>query len=95
VTYYPVALHLFSKLQQHSTLAFFADLPHLTKQCRLEIALQEAGHPLPTKLPKDLGDPHQPQLTADAITIRTKARLMLVLVKQLLPLVRRLLTMIR
>jgi transposase len=91
--YYPVALHLFSKLQQKSTLVFLQSYP--TPQIAMaatvdQVAalLKSTGHPTPdkvaTKIVKAL---HQPHLVADAITTRTKSRLMLVLVKQLLPLV--------
>src|SRR2546423_6894491 len=91
--YYPVALKLFSKLQQHSTLAFLQAYPTPQDAMAASVGqiaqvLKEAGHPTAAKVaPKILETLHQPQLTADAITLRTKARLMQVLVKQLLPLV--------
>ena len=91
--YYPVALRLFSKLQQHSTLAFLQTYPTPQEAMAASVGqiarvLKEAGHPTAAKVaPKIFETLHQPQLTADAITTRTKARLMLVLVKQLLPLV--------
>jgi hypothetical protein len=50
--------------------------------------LKEGGHPHPsTVAPKIFETLHQPQLHADAITTRTKSRLMLALVAQLLPLI--------
>ena len=91
--YYPVALRLFTKLQQHSTLAFLQTYPTPQEAMAASVGqiaqvLKEAGHPTAAKVaPKILETLHQPQLTADAITIRTKARLMLVLLKQLQPLV--------
>jgi len=91
--YYPVALKLFSKVQQRCTLAFLQTYPTPQEAMaasagQIAQVLKEAGHPTAASVaPKILEILHQPQLTADAITIRTKARLMLVLVKQLLPLV--------
>ncbi|HEY7416075.1 MAG TPA: IS110 family transposase [Ktedonobacteraceae bacterium] len=90
--YYPVALSLFSKLPQKSTLLFLQAYPTLsTVQAaaheHLVAQLKQAGHPRPEKAAaKILEAVHQPQLQADAVTIRTKSRLMLVLVAQLLPL---------
>jgi len=91
--YYPVALKLFTKLQQRSTLLFLQTVPTLqaaqaASQHQLVQVLKQAGHPTAEKVtPKIYEALHQPQLTADAITTSTKARLMLVLVGQLLPLV--------
>jgi transposase len=91
--YYPVALHLFSKVQQRCTLAFLQTYPTPQEVMAASIGqiaqvLKEAGHPTANKVaPKIFETLHQPQLTADAITTRTKARLMLVLIKQLQPLV--------
>jgi transposase len=90
--YYPVALRLFSKLQQRSTLLFLQTYP--TPEVAMAASMQQitqmlkhAGHPTAeqaaTKIFTIL---HQPHLTADAITTRTKSRLLLVLIKQLLPL---------
>jgi len=91
--YYPVALQLFSKLQQRSTLVFLQTYP--TAEAALSASveqittvLKQTRHPHPTtfalKMFKTL---HQPSLHADAITTRTKSRLMLALVAQLLPLI--------
>ena len=91
--YYPVALQLFAKLQQHSTLIFLQTYP--TPQAamsasvqEIEMTLRKGGHTNPTKAaPRIFQALHQSHLTADEITTRTKSRLMSVLVKQLLPLV--------
>lgn len=91
--YYPVALSLFTKLQQRSTLRFLQayPTPQAAMAARVEdltSVLKQASYPKAeqraTKLFTTL---HQPQLTADPITTRTKARLMLALVSQLVPLV--------
>jgi transposase len=90
--YYPVALELFSKLQQHSTLMFLQTYPtpaaamaaSAEQICQV---LKGAGHPQALQVaPKIVERLHQPHLQADAVLTRTKARLMLVLVSQLLPL---------
>jgi transposase len=91
--YYPVALELFSKLQQRSTLIFLQTYPTLEAARQASVqeitrVLKEAGHPKPSKVaPKIRETLHQPQLHADAITTRTKSRLMLALAAQLLPLI--------
>jgi len=91
--YYPVALQLFSKVQQRSTLIFLQTYPTLDAARGASVKeitriLKEAGHPNPSKFaPKICEMVHQPQLHADAITTRTKSRLMLALVAQLLPLI--------
>lgn len=91
--YYPVGLQLFSKLQQRSTLVFLQTYP--TPQAaqaasveEIEATLRKGQHSNPRKVaPQIWHTLHQPQLIADAVTTRTKARLMLALVSQLLPLV--------
>ena len=91
--YYPVALQLFTKLQQRSTLLFLQTYP--TPQAAMAASVEQiaevlksAGHTTAPKVaPKIFQTLHQPQLLANAITTRTKARLMLALVAQLLPLV--------
>lgn len=91
--YYPVALQLFSKLHQPTSLAFLQAYP--TPQAaaaatpeQLAALLKEAGHPTPEKvaatISATLGQPH---LVAEAVTTRTKSRLMLALVAQLQPLI--------
>jgi transposase len=90
--YYPVALELFTKLQQKSTLLFLQTYP--TPQAAIAASaeqitqgLRRAKHPNPTAVAATIFERlHQPHLQADAITTRTKSRLMLVLVRQLLPL---------
>jgi len=90
--YYPVALELFTKLQQHSTLLFLQTFPTpesamAASVSQIEHVLKEAGHPTASKAaPKIQEALHQPQLTADAITTRTKSRLALALIAQLVPL---------
>jgi transposase len=88
-----VALELFTKLHQRSTLVFLQQFP--TPQAAraasvdvLAATLKQAGHPAPAKVaPQVWQRLHQPQLEANAVTTRTKSRLMLALVSQLLPLV--------
>jgi len=89
--YYPIALSLFYKVQQRSTLRFLQAFPTpqeamaATPQ-QIAAVLQTAGYPKAeqagTKIVEQL---HQPHLIADAITTRTKARLLLALIRQLLP----------
>jgi transposase len=91
--YYPVALQLFTKVQQHSTLIFLHTYP--TPQAAMAASVEQitevlkhAGHTTAEKVAPTIFETlHQPQLTANAITLRTKSRLMLALVAQLLPLV--------
>lgn len=91
--YYPVALELFSKVQQQVTLAFLHAYP--TPQAAMAASLEQiqeilkqAKHPTVAKTAaKIFKQLHQPHLTAGAVTTRTKSRLLLVLVKQLQPLV--------
>jgi transposase len=91
--YYPVALELFAKVQQKSTLLFLQTYP--TPQAamaassqEIEQVLRRAKHPHPTSVAAEIvARLHQPHLQADAITTRTKSRLMQALVSQLLPLI--------
>jgi transposase len=91
--YYPVALELFAKLQQKSSLLFLQSYP--TPQAamaasaeQIQEVLRRARHPNPTIVAADIVERlHQPHLQADAVTTRTKARLMGALVSQLLPLI--------
>src|SRR5258708_2868390 len=91
--YYPVALTLFTKLQQKSTLLFLQTYP--TPEAALAASkehihqlLKQAGHPTPEKVAATIVEAvHSPQLRADVVTIKTKSRLMLALVVQLLPLI--------
>lgn len=92
--YYPVALELFAKLHQPVTLAFLQRYPSLdaaraaTSDELTAFFAQQPHYPGPATAARRL---HQrlacPQLQADPVTTRTKARLMLALVGQLLPLV--------
>jgi transposase len=90
--YYPVALHLFSKLHQRSTLLFLQTYPTpqealAASQQQIAEVLKKARHPKAEQVAaKIFHRLQQPHLMADAITTRTKARLMQVLIKQLLPL---------
>ncbi len=88
--YYPAALHLFAKLQQRSTLVFLQAYP--TPQAALAASVEEitatlrtGKHTNPTQAaPKIVEELHRPQLVANPVIVRTKSRLMLSLVKQLL-----------
>jgi len=88
--YYPAALHLFARLQQHSTLVFLQAYP--TPQAAQAASVQEiiatlrtGKHTNPTRLaPKIVAELHRPQLVASEVMVRAKSRLMLSLVKQLL-----------
>lgn len=90
--YYPVALQLFTKLQQPTTLAFLQAYPTPQEASAASVEevaqiLKTAGHPTPEKTAATLVETlHRPQLTADSVTTRTKSRLMLVLLRQLQPL---------
>jgi transposase len=91
--YYPVALHLFSKIQQPSTLTFLQTYPTPAAAMaaslqELEMTLRKGRHSNPRQAaPTIYKTLHQPHLQADDITTRTKSRLLLTLVKQLLPVV--------
>src|SRR5262245_63987672 len=90
--YYPVALTLFTKLQQPLTLAFLQSYPTLeaargTSVEELAVLLRQHHHPTPDATAQAIYDRvHQPPLEADPITTRTKSRLLLALVSQLAPL---------
>lgn len=92
--YYPAALQLFSKLQQPSALVFLQTYPTpevamAASLAEIKATLKKGGHTTPDKVaPKIHATLHQPHLQADAIITRTKARLTLALVEQLLPLVK-------
>jgi transposase len=88
--YYPAALKLFSKLQQHSTLVFLQTYPtpqraQATSLEEITATLRAGGHTRPRQVaPKILEELHRPQLMAKEEIVRAKSRLMLSLVKQLL-----------
>jgi len=91
--YYPVALELFTKLPQKSTLRFLQTYP--TPQAAMAVSaeqiqqvLRQAKHSNPTAVAATIFERlHQPHLQADAVITRSKSRLMLALVSQLLPLI--------
>src|SRR5260370_2569956 len=91
--YYPVALELFAKLQQKSTLLFLQTYPTpqaamVASAAQIQQVLRQARHPNPTIVAAEIVERlQQPHLQADAVTTRTKARLLGALVSQLLPLV--------
>jgi transposase len=88
--YYPAALHLFGKLQQHSTLVFLQTYPTPQAACAAsleEIAatLRKGKYPHPSQGASSIWQElRRPQLQASQITVRTKSRLMLSLVRHLL-----------
>jgi len=87
--YYPVALDLFGKLQQPTTLAFLQAFPTLAQARvasveQITAVLKGTGHPTAEAKAHQIHDRlSQPQLAADPIVTRTKARLMLTLAGQL------------
>src|SRR2546423_13699857 len=87
--YYPVALELFTKLQQKNTLLFLQTYPTpqqaMTASAeQIQHVLSQARHPHPHPIALKIFERvHQPHLQADAVVTRTKSRLMLVLVSQL------------
>jgi hypothetical protein len=89
-TYYPMALTLFSKLQQPSTLAFLQayPTPQAAAQASLEeitLLLKQARHRRLAHVSQRIWEQlRQPSLQADVITTRAKSRLMQALVQQLL-----------
>ena len=91
--YYPVVLELFAKLQQRSTMVFLQAYPTLQAARAASVealtaTLKQANHPTAARVAPQIWQRlHQPQLEANAVTTRTKSRLMLALVSQLLPLV--------
>lgn len=90
--YYPVALDLFGKLQQPSTLAFLRTYPtlqaaRLASVEELTALLKRTRYPAARKKAEELVQLlHQPCLQASEAITRAKSRLMLALVAQLDPL---------
>jgi transposase len=88
--YYPAALHLFTKLQQRSTLLFLQAYPtpqaaQAASLADITATLRAGKHPRPARVaPTIYEELHRPQLVASPVTVRAKSRLMLALVKQLL-----------
>ncbi len=78
-----MALEFFSKLNQPSTLAFLQAYPTLeaargASVKELATPLRQQRHPQPQRTAaKIYSQVFQPQLQADAVTTRTKSRLML------------------
>src|SRR2546430_44419 len=91
--YYPVALDLFSKLHQKSTLLFLQAYPtpqaaQAASASQIQALLKECRHPQAARASRSIAQQlHQPQLQATAATVRAKSRLLLALVSQLLPLI--------
>jgi transposase len=96
--YYPVAIDLFAKLQQRSTLLFLQIYPTLEVAQAASVeqisqVLKSAGHPTAKRAASKIFEQlHQPSLQAPTVTIRTKSRLALALIAQLLPLVEQIAT---
>ncbi len=92
-SYYPAALGLFAKLHQRTALAFLRAFPtpqeaEAADEGSVTEVLRLARHPyLDTKARRIVEKLRNPQLQADAVTTRAKARLMLALAAQLLPLI--------
>ncbi len=91
--YYPVALELFSKLHQASTLAFLRAFPTLesareASEEAMTQVLREAGHPhFASKSREIRAKLGEPQLSASPAVVRAKSLLTLALVEQLSSLV--------
>jgi transposase len=89
--YYPVALELFGQLHQPTTLAFLQAFPtpqeaQAAPVEQIAAVLKAAGHPQAAAKAQRIGQHLQhPQLQADPVLTRAKARLMLALVAQLQP----------
>jgi transposase len=91
--YYPVALDLFGKLNQKSTLLFLQaySTPAAAasaSRSQIQQLLEQAKYPQARKAASQIAEQLlQPQLQADPATIRAKSRLLRALVSQLLPLI--------
>jgi transposase len=92
--YYPVALTLFSKLNQPTTLAFLRQFPTPDQARTAQIAevqtlLKQQRYPAArAAASRIVAQLQQPALCANEITTRTKSRLMLAILEQLEPLVK-------
>ncbi|WP_126578417.1 IS110 family transposase [Tengunoibacter tsumagoiensis] len=88
--YYPAALTFFAKLQQHSTLIFLHTYP--TPEAagaasieEMEETLRQGKHRNPAAVAKTIAaELSRPHLRAKEVIVRTKSRLALSLIKQLL-----------
>ncbi len=91
--YYPVALELFGKLQQPSTIHFLRTYPTpqqamLASVEQLAATLKQVRYPGASQAAQQMAHRlHQPHLIAHEITTRTKSRLMLALLARLEPLI--------
>lgn len=91
--YYPGALNLFEKLHQPSTLLFLQAYPTPAEACAASLEeitalLKTSRYPgARQKASEILEELHRPQLEASEVIVRAKSRLMLSLVRQLLPLI--------
>lgn len=91
--YYPAVLKLFGKLHQHSTLLFLQTYP--TPGAAAAASLEEimallksCKYPNARRAAVDMVEElHRPHLVANEVIVRAKSRLMLSLVRQLLPLI--------
>lgn len=89
--YYPGVLPLFAKLRQGVTIHFLRTYPTLdaaraASVDELTSVLRQGKHPQPHVRAEVIWQAlHAPQLEADDVTTRTKARLMLALINQLVP----------
>jgi transposase len=89
--YYPAAMTLFGKLHQRSTLLFLQAYP--TPQAAQTASLEEitallkaSKHPHAPQAARHIQEHLQhPQLVANQVIVRAKSRLMLALIRQLLP----------
>ncbi len=91
--YYPVALELFGKLHQKSTLLFLQTYPTPAAAASASLSqilqmLEQTKHPQARKVASHIAEQlSQPQLQAAPATTRAKSRLLQALVSQLLPLI--------
>jgi transposase len=92
--YYPVALSLFSQIQQPSTIQFLRTYPTPQQAMsasveQLTATLKQARYPGARQAAQQIAERlRQPHLLANEITTRTKARLMVALLAQLEPLIK-------
>ncbi|GHO42228.1 IS110 family transposase [Ktedonospora formicarum] len=90
--YYPVSLKLFGKLHQPSTLLFLQAYPTPTAAAaasleEIEALLKSCKYPHARRAALEMVEQlHSQELTANEVIVRAKSRLMLSLVRQLLPL---------
>jgi transposase len=87
--YYPLALQCFPQLSRHAALAFLQAYPtpeqarNATVEDLREVLQRGRSSKVVQKAEQLLAQIHTPQLQADPVMVRTKARLMLTLVGQL------------